>query len=62
MKDAYLTLRALSVLNIFKFLSWLFGHAELELDQKDQVKLKIYDDTTWLTNNCDTFIAQYFKK
>ena len=33
MKNAfYLTLTALFILNIFKFLSWLFGHVEKRLD------------------------------
>ena len=32
------------------------------LDEKDEVNIKIYDVTTWLTNNCNTHIAQYFKK
>ena len=33
MKNAfYFTLKVIFVLNIFKFLSWLFGHAEKQLD------------------------------
>ena len=33
MKNAfYFTLKALFVLKIFKFLSWLFGHVEKQLD------------------------------
>ena len=33
MKTAfYFTLQALSILKIFKFLSWLFGHVEKRLD------------------------------
>ena len=32
------------------------------LDQKDIVSFKIYDATTWLTNNCNTQIDQYLKK
>ena len=35
MKNAfYFALKALFVLKIFKFLSWLFGHVEKRLDQK----------------------------
>ena len=53
MKNAfYFTLKALSVLKIFKFLSWLFGHAEKRLDEKGKINFKIYDVATWLTNNC----------
>ena len=52
MKNAlYFTLKALSVPKIFKFLSWLCGHVEKQLDQKDKVRFKIYDGTTWLTDN-----------
>ena len=29
------------------------------LDKKDKVNFKIYDVTAWLTNNCNTNIAQY---
>ena len=54
----YLTLKALFVLRLFKFLSWPFGR----LDLKDKVNFKIYDVTTWLTNNCNTHIAQYLEK
>ena len=51
MKNAfYFTLKALFVLKIFQFLSWLFGHVRKRLDKKDYVNFKIYDVTTWLTN------------
>ena len=44
MKNAfYFTLKALVVLKIFKFLSWLFGHVLKQLDYKDKVNLKFYD-------------------
>ena len=63
MKNAfYLTSKALLVLKIFKFLSWLFGHAAKQLDKKDKVNFKFYDVTAWLVNNRNTDIAQYFKK
>ena len=39
-----------------------FGHAEKRLDEKDKVNFKIYDVTTWLTSNCNTYIDQYLKK
>ena len=55
-------LKALFVLKIFKFLSWLFGHLEKGLHYKDKVNIKIYDITTWKTNNCNGHIAQYLKR
>ena len=63
MKNAfYFTLKALFVLKIFKFLSWLFGHVEKRLDQKDKVDFEIHDVTIWLTSNLNTHIAQYLTK
>ena len=32
------------------------------LDYKDKVNFKIYDVTTWETNNCNTHIVQYLRK
>ena len=46
----YFTLKALLVFKIFKFLSWVFGHAEKQLDYKDKVNFKLYDVRTWETN------------
>ena len=46
---SYFTIKALFVLKIFIFLYW-------------RVNFKIYDVTTWLTNNCNTHIVQYLKK
>ena len=55
MKNAfYFTSKALFVLKIFKFLSWLFGHVSKRLDWKDKVNFKFYDVTAWLTNKCNT--------
>ena len=48
----YFILEARFVLNMFKFLSWF--HVE-------KIIFKVYDVSTWLTNNCDTDIAQYHK-
>ena len=45
----YFTSKALFVLKIFKFLSWLFGHVEKRLDKKGTVNLKFYNVTGWLT-------------
>ena len=42
-------LKALFVLKLFEFLSWLFGHAKKKrFDQRDKVVFKIYDMTTSL--------------
>ena len=63
MKNAfYFILKVLLVLKISKFLSWLFGHVQKWLDQKDKVYFEIYDVAAWLTDNCNTHIAQYLKK
>ena len=63
MKNAfYFNSKALFVLNVFKFLSWLFGHAAKQLDKKDKVNFKFYDVTAWLANSRNADIAQYFEK
>ena len=36
-------------------LSWMFGHVDKQLDYKDRINFKIYDVTTWLINNCNTY-------
>ena len=59
---SYFKPKALFVLMIFKFLSWLLGHAAKGLDKKNNVTFKFYDATAWLTNNCTTHIAQYLEK
>ena len=61
-KAFYFTLKALFVLKIFKFLSWLLGHVEKRLDYKYKVNFKFYDVKTWEKNYCNTHIAQYLKK
>ena len=40
-----------------KFFSWIFGHASKRLDKEGKVNFKFYDATAWLTNNCNTHIA-----
>ena len=57
----YFISKALFVLEIFKLSSWLFGHVAKRLDKKDKVNFRFYGITAWLTNNCNTHIAQYFK-
>ena len=52
MKNAfYFTLRALFVLRILKFLSWLFGHFEKTTRLERPSNFKIHNVTTWLANN-----------
>ena len=58
----YFILKSPFVLKIFKFLSRLFGHVAKRLDKKDKVNVKLYDVTAWLTNNCNTHVAQYLEK
>ena len=63
MKNAfYFILKALFILKLFKFLSWLFGHVEKTAWLKYKVNFKIYDATNWLTNNYNTHTAQYLTK
>ena len=58
MKNAfYFTSKALSFLKIFKFFLWLFGHVAKRLDKKDKVNFIFYNVTAWLSNNCNTHIA-----
>ena len=61
-KALYISLKAFSVLNIFKFLPWLFVHVKKKFDKKDEVNLKFYEVTTLEGNNCNTHIVQYLKK
>ena len=54
----YFMLKALFVLEIFPFFSWLFGDLEKRLDRKSKVNFKVHDDVTdWATNNYNTNIA-----
>ena len=39
-----------------------FGRVVKPLDLEDKVNFKIYDITAWLTNSCNTHIAQYLEK
>ena len=56
MKNAfYFTSKALFVLKIFKFLSWLFSHVKKQLDYKGKVDLKFNDITAWLANNFNIY-------
>ena len=57
----YFTLKALFVLEIFTFLSRLFGYVRKDLDKKDEVNFKIYNVTDWTTNDYNKHIVQYLK-
>ena len=59
---SYFIIKTIFVLKIFKFLSKLFGHVEKAADQKDKVNFKIHDVRAYLTNSCNTYIAQYLMK
>ena len=55
-------LKALFVLEISTFLSWLYGGVKKRLDKKAMVNFKIYDVTDGTINNYNTNIAQYLKR
>ena len=38
-----------------------FGHVEKRFDEKVKVNFKIYDVTTYFTNNCNMHIDRYLK-
>ena len=59
--DFYLMLKAIFALEIFTFLSWLFG-SEKQLDKKSMANFKIYDVTDWAKNNYNTHTVQNLKK
>ena len=53
----YFVLKVLFVLEIFKFLSWLFDCVEKRLDKKAQVNSKMYDATGYTTSNYNTCMS-----
>ena len=58
----YAMLKALFVLEIFTFLSWLFSYVKKQLGKKAmKVTFKIYV-TDWTTNNYNIHITRYHKK
>ena len=63
MKNAfYFSSKFFSFSRYLTFYLDFFGPVAKQLDQKGKVNLKIYDVTDWLTNNCNTHIAQYLEK
>ena len=59
-KASYCTLKALFVLNIFKSLSLLFVHIEIQLSWKDKTNFKLYDVITKKKNY--NILRQYLKR
>ena len=55
-------LKAFVALEIFTFLSWLFGYVEKRFDRKGMVDFKAYDVTDWRRINYNTHFTQYLKK
>ena len=53
----YFILKALFVLELFTFLSRLFGYLEKGLDNQAMVNFKICDVIDWTRNNYNTHIA-----
>ena len=58
----YFILEALSVFSRYLVFVLTFWSVEKQLDHKDKTDFKIYDVTTWLTCNYNTYIAQYLTK
>ena len=58
----YFMLKAPLILEIFTFLSRVFGYIETRLEMKTKVNFKIYDVTDGTTNNYNTHIAEYLKR
>ena len=56
---SYFILQALYILKIFKFLPWLFGNEEKTIPIR-KIRLISKFMATWLTNNYNTRIVQYF--
>ena len=47
---------------IFCLLSSLLDDVEKRVHEKGKINFKMYNVTTWETNNCNTLAAQYPKK
>ena len=65
MKKAFFLKKAPLILKMFIFFVltfWSFRKNNLITKiRKDQVNFEIYSVTGWITNNCNTLIAQYLK-
>ena len=58
----YFMFNTLFVLKVIYILTWRFGYVEKRFDEKAKFYFKSPDVTDWITNNCNTYIAQYLKK
>ena len=58
----YVILKGLFVLEIFIFLSCLFGYVEKRFNEKVKANFKIYEVTDWTKNNYDTYASRLYKK
>ena len=54
---SYFILKAIFVLEIFKFVSWLFSYVEKRLDVKAEVYFKIHDAIERTANTYNTYIS-----
>ena len=55
----YFILKALFLLRVLNFLSWLFFQVEKAAWlEKDKVNFKVHNVTTWLTNICNPYISR----
>ena len=54
-------LKALFILDIFKFLSKLFCFVEKQLDKKAMVNFKIYNVKDWRRTNYNIYTTQHLK-
>ena len=55
-------LKAVAVLEIYTFSSWIYGYVEKQLDKKTKVNFKIYDVTEWTRIDYNKHIAHYIEK
>ena len=65
MKNTFHFILKLKVFKSLKYLNFcpdVFGNVVIRLDKKAKINFKIYDVTTWETNNYNTHIPQYLKK
>ena len=60
-KNAFFHLKSFFCSQGIKVFALTFFHVSTRLDLKDKVSFKLYDVTAWLTNNCNTYIAQYLE-
>ena len=63
MKNAFhFILRVLFAIEIFTFLSWLFGYVEKRFDKKVKINFKMYEVAAWTINSSNACTVQHLKK